>query len=110
MHACAGEGEDPRGRRASARAAEGANLWWSVVTGAKADCQAAAWLAVYGQKIVFSSQRSLVQELSILTDKLQKINEGLAWKIQARSEYDKTIQDRPTRRHLPCILPSGYAC
>eukprot|EP00439_Symbiodinium_sp_Y106_P081016 s585_g19.t3 len=33
------------------------------------------------------------EELSILTDKLQKINEGLAWKIQARSEYDKTIQE-----------------
>lgn len=33
------------------------------------------------------------KELSILTDRLQKINEGLVRKTQARNEYDKTIQE-----------------
>jgi Sjoegren syndrome nuclear autoantigen 1 len=28
-----------------------------------------------------------------LTDRLAKINEGLARKIQARNEYDRTIQE-----------------
>ena len=32
------------------------------------------------------------RDLSILTDRLSKINEGLARKIQARNEYDRTIQ------------------
>ena len=31
--------------------------------------------------------------MSILTDRLSKINEGLARKIQARNEYDRTIQE-----------------
>jgi Sjoegren syndrome nuclear autoantigen 1 len=31
--------------------------------------------------------------LSILTDRLSKINEALARKVQARNEYDKTIQE-----------------
>merc|ERR1712100_754389 len=33
------------------------------------------------------------RELSILTDRLQKINESLVRKTQARNEYDKTIQE-----------------
>ena len=33
------------------------------------------------------------REISILSDKLQKINEGLARKVQARNEYDKTITE-----------------
>ena len=33
------------------------------------------------------------REISILSEKLQKMNEGLARKMQARSEYDKTIQE-----------------
>jgi|Transcript_17917 Sjoegren syndrome nuclear autoantigen 1 len=33
------------------------------------------------------------RDLSILTDRLAKINEGLARKIQARNEYDRTIQE-----------------
>lgn len=33
------------------------------------------------------------KSLSMLTDRLSKINEGLARKVQARSEYDKTIQE-----------------
>eukprot|EP00439_Symbiodinium_sp_Y106_P049811 s2658_g6.t1 len=33
------------------------------------------------------------KELSILTDRLQKINESLVRKTQARNEYDKTIQE-----------------
>lgn len=33
------------------------------------------------------------REISILTEKLQKMNEGLSRKIQARNEYDKTIQE-----------------
>merc|ERR1711957_73469 len=33
------------------------------------------------------------RELSILTDRLQKLNESLVRKTQARNEYDKTIQE-----------------
>eukprot|EP00927_Polykrikos_kofoidii_P076402 TRINITY_DN7344_c0_g1_i1.p1 TRINITY_DN7344_c0_g1~~TRINITY_DN7344_c0_g1_i1.p1 ORF type:complete len:130 (-),score=42.33 TRINITY_DN7344_c0_g1_i1:272-607(-) len=33
------------------------------------------------------------KELSILTDRLQKLNESLVRKTQARNEYDKTIQE-----------------
>ncbi len=33
------------------------------------------------------------RDLSVLTDRLSKINETLARKIQARNEYDRTIQE-----------------
>jgi Sjoegren syndrome nuclear autoantigen 1 len=33
------------------------------------------------------------RDLSILTDRLSSINEALARKIQARNEYDRTIQE-----------------
>ena len=33
------------------------------------------------------------RDLSSLTDRLSHINEGLARKIQARNEYDRTIQE-----------------
>ena len=33
------------------------------------------------------------REISILSEKLQKMNESLARKVQARAEYDKTIQE-----------------
>lgn len=33
------------------------------------------------------------RDLSILTDRLSSINEALAKKIQARNEYDRTIQE-----------------
>ena len=33
------------------------------------------------------------RDLSLLTERLSKINEGLARKIQARNEYDRTIQE-----------------
>jgi len=33
------------------------------------------------------------KDLSILTDRLQKLNESLTRKQQARNEYDKTIQE-----------------
>ena len=33
------------------------------------------------------------REIAILSEKLQKMNESLARKIQARAEYDKTIQE-----------------
>ena len=36
---------------------------------------------------------SLQKELATLTDRIQKVNESLARKTQARNEYDKTIQD-----------------
>mmetsp|Transcript_21458 Transcript_21458/g.27924 ORF Transcript_21458/g.27924 Transcript_21458/m.27924 type:complete len:123 (+) Transcript_21458:68-436(+) len=36
------------------------------------------------------------KDLSILTDRLSKINEALARKVQARNEYDKTIQETET--------------
>ena len=34
-----------------------------------------------------------LQDLSILTDRLQKLTESLMRKTQARNEYDKTIQE-----------------
>lgn len=36
---------------------------------------------------------SCSQDLTILTDRLSKINEALARKTQARNEYDRTIQE-----------------
>lgn len=33
------------------------------------------------------------RDLSILTDRLSSINEALARKVQARNEYDRTIQE-----------------
>lgn len=33
------------------------------------------------------------RDLSVLTDRLAKINESLARKVQARNEYDRTIQE-----------------
>jgi len=39
------------------------------------------------------SHTIFTQDLSILTDRLSKINESLARKVQARNEYDKTIQE-----------------
>mmetsp|Transcript_37360 Transcript_37360/g.60785 ORF Transcript_37360/g.60785 Transcript_37360/m.60785 type:complete len:112 (+) Transcript_37360:97-432(+) len=33
------------------------------------------------------------KDLSILTDRLSKVNEGLAKRVQARSEYDRTISE-----------------
>ena len=33
------------------------------------------------------------KDLSLLTDRLSHINESLARKVQARNEYDKTIQE-----------------
>lgn len=33
------------------------------------------------------------RDLSILTERLSKINESLARKVQARNEYDRTIQE-----------------
>ena len=33
------------------------------------------------------------KDLSILTDRLSKLNEALVKRTQARSEYDKTIQE-----------------
>lgn len=41
-----------------------------------------------------SQEKAKIQkDLSILTDRLSKINEALARKVQARNEYDKTIQE-----------------
>jgi Sjoegren syndrome nuclear autoantigen 1 len=33
------------------------------------------------------------KDVSILTDRLSKLNEALSRKVQARNEYDKTIQE-----------------
>lgn len=35
----------------------------------------------------------VMKDLTILTDRLSKINEALARKTQARNEYDRTIQE-----------------
>ena len=52
------------------------------------------------------------KDLSILTDRLSKINESLARKVQARNEYDKTIQETeaayegvPKRSHTDALIP-----
>lgn len=37
------------------------------------------------------------KDLSILTDRLSKINETLARKVQARNEYDRTVQETEVR-------------
>lgn len=37
------------------------------------------------------------KDLSILTDRLSKINESLARKVQARNEYDRTVQETEVR-------------
>lgn len=36
------------------------------------------------------------KDLSILTDRLSRINESLSRRIQARNEYDRTIQETET--------------
>lgn len=39
-------------------------------------------------------EKSKIQrDLSVLTDRLQKLNESLARKNQARNDFDKTIQE-----------------
>ena len=52
------------------------------------------------------------KDLSILTDRLSKINEALARRVMARNEYDKTIQETEGAyakvRPLP-LLPSHLA-
>ncbi|CAE7745774.1 DIP13 [Symbiodinium sp. CCMP2592] len=61
------------------------------------------------------------EELSMLTGKLQKIDEGLARKIQTRSEYVKKIQDTeaaypessptlPRKKPLPPVPVFREAC
>lgn len=46
------------------------------------------------------------QDLTILTDRLSKINEALARKTQARNEYDRTIQE--TEAAYMKVLPLGF--
>ncbi|CEL96424.1 unnamed protein product [Vitrella brassicaformis CCMP3155] len=38
-------------------------------------------------------KQKIQKEVALLTDRLNKINEGLVRKTQARNEYDKTIQE-----------------
>jgi Sjoegren syndrome nuclear autoantigen 1 len=47
------------------------------------------------------------KDLSILTDRLSKINESLSRKNQARNEYDKTIQETEAAymKILECSQP-----
>jgi hypothetical protein len=45
------------------------------------------------------------KDLSILTDRLSKINESLARKVQARNEYDKTIQETEAAYMKVCSIP-----
>ena len=42
--------------------------------------------------VVFQSS-FLLQELTVLTERLSRINEDLARKMQARNEFDQTIQE-----------------
>ena len=46
------------------------------------------------QILASEEEKAKIQkDLSILTERLQKINENLVRKTQARNEYDKTIQE-----------------
>ena len=46
------------------------------------------------RQILKEEEKAKIQkDLSILTDRLQKLNESLTRKQQARNEYDKTIQE-----------------
>lgn len=49
------------------------------------------------------------QDLTILTDRLSKINEALARKTQARNEYDRTIQETEAAYMKVLLSLSQYA-
>ena len=36
---------------------------------------------------------SITREITVLTDRLQQVNDALVRKVQARNEYDKTINE-----------------
>ena len=44
-----------------------------------------------------------LQELTILTEKLSRLNEDLARKMQARNEFDQTIQETEAAYMKVCI-------
>ncbi|RLN69690.1 hypothetical protein BBJ28_00018551 [Nothophytophthora sp. Chile5] len=48
------------------------------------------------------------KDLTILTDRLSKINEALARKTQARNEYDRTIQETEAA-YMKVRRPTGHA-
>lgn len=51
-------------------------------------------LQVNRQILKEEEEKAKIQkDLSILTDRLSKINESLARKVQARNEYDRTVQE-----------------
>lgn len=54
----------------------------------------------------------MAKDLTILTDRLSKINEALARKTQARNEYDRTIQETEAAymKVRACLIDSSRAC
>ena len=50
-----------------------------------------------------------LQDLSILTDRLQKLTESLMRKTQARNEYDKTIQETEAAYMKVITTAVGYS-
>jgi hypothetical protein len=48
---------------------------------------------LFRRHFYIQEKAKIQKDLSILTDRLSKINEALARKVQARNEYDKTIQE-----------------
>lgn len=60
-------------------------------------CFASVW-QVNRQILKEEEEKAKIQkDLSILTDRLSKINESLARKVQARNEYDRTVQETEVR-------------
>ena len=50
------------------------------------------------------------QDLSLLTDRLSKVNESLARKVHARNDYDKTIQETEAAyMKVPLTLPASLS-
>lgn len=64
-------------------------------------------LQVNRQILKEEEEKAKIQrDLSILTDRLSKINESLARKVQARNEYDRTVQETEVsaRRVVHCCV------
>jgi Sjoegren syndrome nuclear autoantigen 1 len=63
------------------------------------------------QILAAEEEKAKIQkDLSILTERLQKINENLVRKTQARNEYDKTIQETEAAYMKVRVRTGGRAC
>ena len=63
------------------------------------------------QILASEEEKAKIQkDLSILTERLQKINENLVRKTQARNEYDKTIQETEAAYMKVCVCVCVCVC